>query len=77
MPTPHESLIEQPPPARPLEFLLARIDAHEAEAAAIETAMTALNLDAKKLKALKKARIEAKRAADTYAALVAGGMVPQ
>ena len=60
----------------PLEALMARIEAHETEGAEIEKAMADLSVTAKQVKALRKARAEAKRVADTYAALVAGGLVP-
>lgn len=50
--------------------LLARIDAHEAEGAAIDTAMTELGVTAKDMKALRKAQKAAEEARRTLNALM-------
>lgn len=50
--------------------LLARIDAHETEGAAIETAMTELGVTAKDMKALRKAQKAAEEARRTLNALM-------
>ncbi len=52
--------------------LLARIDAHEKETAAIETAMAELGITAKDVKALRKAQQQAEAARRTLAELMGG-----
>ncbi len=56
--------------------LLARIDAHEKEAAAIETAMAELGITAKDVKALRKAQQQAEAARVALAALM-GSPAPE
>lgn len=55
--------------------LLARIDAHETEGAAIETAMTELGVTAKDMKALRKAQASAKAAKEALDKLMGIGAV--
>lgn len=53
--------------------LLQRIDAHETEGAAIETAMTELGVTAKDMKALRKAQASAKAAKEALDKLMGIG----
>ena len=59
-----------------IKALIERIERHEDEGADIRVAADALGLDAKKLKAIRKAKADAAAAQKTLDALLAGGLFP-
>ena len=65
----------EPTHAEKTASLIARIDAHEAEGAAIEAVMTELGHDAKSIRTIKRARAKAEAAKRTYDALFGAGIV--
>lgn len=67
----------EPTHAEKTAALIARIDAHEAEGAAIEAVMTELGHDAKSIRTIKRARAKAEAAKRTYDALFGAGLVKE
>lgn len=65
----------EPTHAEKTAALISRIDAHEAEGAAIEAVMTELGHDAKSIRTIKRARAKAEAAKRTYDALFGAGIV--
>lgn len=69
------AIVTEPTHAEKTASLIARIDAHEAEGAAIEAVMTELGHDAKSIRTIKRARAKAEAAKRTYDALFGAGIV--